>query len=158
LAAGLATWVVLSAIHLRPLWIVLGTAAVVLVAIGSISDRQGATTLALLMLGLAYAVALIVDSAPLDRGAPVFGAGLLLCSELAHLVPRRRVIEEPGLVGARLLRILAGALLGMAIGSVVLAAATVRLPASAMLTVAGAAAAAAAVWLVGWLSRTSTRR
>jgi hypothetical protein len=150
----------LTAIHLRPLWVVVGAAAVVLVAIGSMWDRPGATAVALVLLGTAYAVRLLVDSAPLDADAPVFGAGLLLCSELAHLPSRRqaRGFEDPGLFAGRLLRILAVTLTGAAVGSVALAAAAVRLAGSVALTAAGAAAAAGAVWLVAWLALRSGDR
>jgi hypothetical protein len=148
----------LPATHLRPVWAALGIAGVVLVAFGAVLDRPSATALALLLLGAAYAVHLIVDSAALDWGAPVFGAGLLLCSELAHLVPPGRVVEEPGLLAARLLRIVAAALVAVAVGAVALAGAAVQVGGSAALTAAAAVAAAAALWLIAWLARQSDAR
>ena len=144
----------LAATHLRPLWIGLGAAATVLVAIGSTWRRPGPTAVALLLLGTAYAGHLAVDAAPLDAGAPMFGAGLLLCSELAHLPNRleTRGVEDAGLFTARLLRTLAATLIGAAVGSFALAAAALRLSGSAALTAVGAVGAAGAVWVVAWLA------
>lgn len=149
----------MAAGRLQTLWIALAAAGVVLICAGVTLRRAGALHLTLWLLLGAYAARLIVDSAPLDDAAPVYGAGVLLCSELAawSLQLETRARTDAALTADRLLRTLAVALAGVAAGAVALAAATLNLPRSVPLTAAGAGAAAAAIWLIALLHHAARR-
>ncbi len=131
-----------------------------LVSTGLALQRPRAIHLTLWLLAGAYAARLIDDSTPLDGAAPLYGAGILLCSELAECALQLRTAaqSEPAVLADRLLRTLAVALCGIVAGSLALAAATLSLARSLPLTAAGAAAAAAAVWLIAILARQQRRR
>ncbi len=107
------------------------------------------------LLVAAYAARLIVDSAPLDPAAPVYGAGVLMCCELAHVSLQRRAVahDDPRLLADRLLYTLVLALAGIVAAPLALAAATLNIARSLPLTAAGAAAGAAAIWLIAMLAR-----
>ncbi len=145
----------LAAGRLAALWISLGAAGVVIISMGLALQRPGAIHLTLWLLVAAYAARLIVDSGPLDPAAPVYGAGVLLCCELADwsLALRTAARHDSALLTDRLLRTVAVVLAGIVVASVALAAATARVARSLPLTAAGAAAAAAAVWLTAILAR-----
>jgi hypothetical protein len=150
---------VLPSGELRLLWAIAGATAAVLTSGGVLFDRR-LIVWGVVVLGTAYLGRLFVDGAPLDPGAAVFGAGLLVSSELAH---QSGSLGEPGSVEPELaierqVALIVVVLTGLAVGSVALLAATVSAPASAAITALGAAAAAGALWLLAWLARTSEDR
>jgi hypothetical protein len=151
---------VLASENLRPLWISLGAAAVLLVASGVTVGSPRTVHWASFLLAAAYAARLVVDGAPLDPGAPVFGAGLLLFSELGlwSLELRRAGSQEPALLVERASWTLALAFAGMALGALALTGASANVASSVALTAAGGAAATGAIWLIAALARERSGR
>jgi len=158
--AGLAAWIALPDGKLRLLWAVAGGVAVAITIGGGLFERSRLIVWGVTLLGAAYLARLLVDAAPLDPGAAVFGAGLLLGSELAHQSrpPGRSSVVQPGLIVERQVALIAVVLSGLAVGSLALLAATLAVSASAAITAVGAAAAASTVWLLAWLARASEDR
>lgn len=107
------------------------------------------------LLGVAYAIALVVHGSSVDDGAPFVAVGLFLCAELASwsIDERLGIPAERGVVLAR-----AFALCGLATASLAVAALAVALaaaPAGAGLawTIVGAASAVAVVGVAVALAR-----
>jgi len=104
---------------------------------------------AMVCLGGAYAVSVIVHGASVDERAPLVAAGLLLCCELSawSLDERLRVAVERGVVGVRAAAL--AALAGGALTAAALVVAVAAAPAGRGLvwTVAGAASAVLVVAL-----------
>jgi hypothetical protein len=86
----------------------------------------------------------------LGEGAPVSGSGLFLACELVAFSRqlRRCGLDASVKLTERIMGIVAFALAGSAVGSLVLAAAKLPVPRSVLATAAGGAAAAGAIWLV----------
>jgi hypothetical protein len=110
---------------------------------------------ALLLAGLGYGLSLAVSHAGLAEGAPLVGAGLLLCGELAtwSLDERWAIRAERRIVLARAAAVGALAVGGVLMGGLVLALAAAPLGGGLGWTVVGAAAAVALVGLAARLSR-----
>ena len=91
--------------------------------------------------------------------APIYGAGLLLVSELAQGSIDLRGVGRltPGWIAARLAAILALSALGAGAGAVVAAAATIGAARSVALTAAGAFAAVVALGTIALLARRGHR-
>jgi hypothetical protein len=155
LMAGLCAWVGVQASSLRGVWEALAAAALVSFAAGVGARRRGGVQMALALLGGAYLGRLLSAHAPLDLAAPLLGGGLLACGELAEasFALRAAAPGEAARLVSRLALPLAAALAGVAIGALALAAATVQVGRSLLLTAAGSAAMAAAAWLVARLAR-----
>lgn len=145
----------LAGTDLRPLWASLGAASVLLMAISAAVGSPKPVHWASFLLAVGYSARLLVDRAPIDPGAPVFGAALLLSSELAlwSLELRRAGHQDPGLLVERAAWTLAVAFAGMALGALVLSAATLHVARSLAMTAAGGVAAAGAIWMVAALAR-----
>jgi hypothetical protein len=124
-------------------------AAAVLTATLAVRRPEG-VALALLLLGAAYAVTLVVDDPPLDTRAAIVGAALLATGELAHLSlgARTAVTQEAGAVAHRVAWIAVLALGAMALGSAVLAIADLLRTGGIAIEVVGVAAAVGAVGLL----------
>jgi hypothetical protein len=109
---------------------------------------------AVIPLGIAYSVSLLLHGAGVDGGAPLVAAGLLLCAELAawSIDEEFAIPAERAVVLAR-----ASALAALVLGSLVVATIVVSLslvPASGLAwTVLGAAAAVGVVALAVRLAR-----
>ena len=86
---------------------------------------QGSLPASLVLLGGAYAGAIIVHGASVDERAPLVAVGLLLCGELASwsLEERIPVAAEPGVVRARVVAVSALCGAGLAASALVIAAA-----------------------------------
>jgi len=112
--------------------------------------RPEGVALALLLLGAAYAVTLVVDDPPLDTRAAIVGAALLATGELAHLSlgARTAVTQEAGAVAHRVAWIAVLALGAMALGGAVLAIADLLRTGGIAIEVVGVAAAVGAVGLL----------
>lgn len=102
---------------------------------------------ALALLGVAYAVALVVGGHAVDEAAPLVAAGLLLCGELAawSLDARWRIDEEPAVVRRRALALGVLASAGLVAAALVVAIAAAPPGRGLAWTTLGAAAAVCAV-------------
>jgi hypothetical protein len=110
---------------------------------------------AIVLLGVAYAVPLFVRGHGIDEAAPLVGAGLLLCSELAvwSFDERWRIRAERAVVVARGTAVALLVLAGLGVSGVVLALAAAPIGGGLGWTVLGAAATVLVVGLVARLSR-----
>jgi len=148
-------WTCTLSTRVLPLTLFLGGAGALLLGFMLV---RGATELlgsALLLLGAAYVLGLLVGRHSLDDAAPLVGAGLLLCAELAtwSLELRFRVSLEPAL---RLQRTRAVGLLafaGLAASSLVLVGASTSIGGGLAWTVLGSVAAFGAVALAAFVRR-----
>ena len=125
-------------------------AAIVLVSAAVATRRTAPIPLALLLLGVMYA---LPDG---DRAvpAPVYGGALLLTAELAYWSLDEHLLQrvEPGLLARRLVAILAVVAAAILAGAVVLAASDAGVARSAAVTAAGAAAVVACAALLAALA------
>ncbi|HET7567427.1 MAG TPA: hypothetical protein VFJ91_05505 [Gaiellaceae bacterium] len=110
-------------------------------------------------LGGAYAATLFVNTARVDEGAPLLGAGLLLCGELAalSLEGRWRIHAEVGVLRGRLLALAVLLLAGLAAAAAVVAAAGAGAGRGLAWTTLGAAAVVAVVGTAVALLRRAER-
>ena len=110
---------------------------------------------AIVLLGGAYAIPLFVRGNGIDEGAPLVGAGLLLCSELAvwSFDERWRIRAERAVVIARGTAVALLVLAGLGASALVLALAAAPIGGGLAWTVLGAAAAVIVVGLAARLSR-----
>jgi hypothetical protein len=110
---------------------------------------------ALAVAGIAYTLAIVVHGTHVDETAPLIGAGLLLCGELAtwSLDERWRIAADRGLTLARAAAVAALGLAGLAAGALVVSLAAAPVGRGLGWTVLGAVAAVAAVGVSVRLSR-----
>jgi len=153
--AALCAWVALEASRLTGVWEALAAASLLSFALGVGACRRAPVQLAVALLGAAYLGRLLAAHATLDLAAPLLGGGLLACAELAEvsLVLRGAALDRSLRLRSRLAVALAAALGGVVIGALALAAATVHVGRSLILTATGSAAIAVAAWLVVRLGR-----
>ncbi len=104
---------------------------------------------AIVLLGGAYAIPLFVRGNGIDEGAPLVGAGLLLCSELAawSFDERWRIKAERAVVVARGTAVALLVFAGLGAAALVLALAAAPIGGGLAWTVLGAAAAVLVVGL-----------
>jgi hypothetical protein len=138
----------------------IGSAGVVALAVGSVVGHPIPVTFALVLLGGAYALHLILDRPALDVRAALVAAGLLLVAELGNwsIELRHEVSREPGRHARRLAAELVLCAGGLLVSALVLAAADVGRTAGIAIELAGAAAAVALVWLAVLGLRPDTTR
>jgi hypothetical protein len=110
---------------------------------------------AIVLLGIAYVIPLFVQGRAIDEAAPLVGAGLLLCSELAawSFDERWRIKAERAVVVARGTAVAVLVLAGLAVSGLVLALAAAPVGGGLGWTVLGAGATVLVVGLVARLSR-----
>ena len=131
------------------MFLLLGIAGVAALVFGTLIGHSAPVGAAIVLLGGAYALHLILDRPPLDPRSALVGAGLLLVAELGNwsIELRREVSREPG----RRLRRLAAELVlcvgGLLVAALVLAAADLGRVSGTAIEIAGVAAAVALVWL-----------
>jgi hypothetical protein len=156
LTAGVTLWLASGAgsTAVRPV-AGLGAAAAVLLVVTFVVRRPEGIAIALLLVGAAYAVTLIVDDPPLDARAAVVGAALLATGELAHLSlgARSAVTEEAGAIAHRVAWVAVLALAAMGLGGAVLALADLLRTGGIAIEVVGVGAALAAVGLLALAAR-----
>jgi hypothetical protein len=101
------------------------------------------------LLGVAYAIALIVHGSGVDDAAPLVAVALFLCAELASwsIDERLRIPAERKVVAARALALGGLALASLAIASLAVALAAAPAGSGLAWTVLGAASAVAVVWV-----------
>ncbi len=133
----------------------LGVVGLVLLAFMLVLGWQGSLPASLVLLGGAYAGAIIVHGASVDERAPLVAVGLLLCGELASwsLEERIPVAAEPGVVRARVVAVSALCGAGLVASALVIAAAAAPTLRGLTFTAAGALAAVLAVALAVRLTR-----
>jgi hypothetical protein len=147
-AAGLAGWTAAFVAERDTVgWAALGIGmlGVALLAIGLAARLTAAITAGLAVVGGMYGAALVVESAPLDRGAPIVAAALVLAAELAwwSLELRARIAPEAGSYLRTLALVLTLALGAYGLGAVLLAIVDVARTSGLVIEGFGAAAAAA---------------
>ena len=108
----------------------------------------------LLLLGAEYAAWLAQRGIEVDTRSPLYAAGLLLTAELAFDGLERTVVRSDAEVAARRgVQLAVLALAAVAVGAVVLAAATLPVGGSVGLTALGVAAASLLFVLIARLAR-----
>jgi signal transduction histidine kinase len=125
--------------------------AVLLLSLALVTGRSAPIPFALLLLGSVYAIPAGERAIP----APVYGAGLLLCAELAYWSLELRVVQRVhgDVVTPRLLAVLGVAAASVPAGALVLLAAEAGLDRSPATTAAAALAVVACVALLVVLAR-----
>jgi hypothetical protein len=132
----------------------IGAIGAMVLAFVLVRKRDDLLAWAVIPLGSAYTVSLVLHGSGVDGGAPLVAAGLLLCAELAawSVDERFAIPAERAVVLAR-----ASALAALVVGSIVVATLVVALslvPASGLAwTVLGAAAAVGVVGLAVRVAR-----
>jgi hypothetical protein len=149
-AAALAGWTAVSVAEREPVaWAALGVGAfgLVLLGVGVAARVPAGITAGLAIVGGAYGATLVVESAPLDRQAPIAAAALVLAAELAwwSLELRARIAPEAGSYLRALAVVLTLALGAYGLGALLLAAVDVARTSGLAIEAAGAAGAAAAL-------------
>jgi hypothetical protein len=131
-------------------------AAVLLVSLALVSGRSVPIPCALVLLAALYAI----PEGERAVWAPVYGAGLLLCAELAYWSLESRVAQRVhgDVVTPRLLALLGLATASLPAGALVLLAADSSLDRSPALTAAAAVALAACAGLLAVLARSPASR
>lgn len=109
---------------------------------------------ALALGGAEYAVFLVLKRGALDAYAPFYGAGLLLCAELAYWSAERHVAaDRPGIGRRRASLVAAACLAGGGVGALVLTASELSVSGGLGLEILGVAAAVGALALLARLAR-----
>jgi hypothetical protein len=110
---------------------------------------------ALLLLAGAYTVAIAARGGEIDEAAPLVGAGLLLCGELAawSIDERFRIAAERAVVASRAVAVALLTLAGLAVSAVVLSLAAAPVGGGLGWTFLGAAASVLVVALAVRLAR-----
>jgi hypothetical protein len=125
--------------------------AVLLLSLALVTERSAPIPFALLLLGAVYAIPAGERAIP----APVYGAGLLLCAELAYWSLELRIVQRVhgDVVMPRLVAVLGVAGVSLLAGALVLLAAETGLGRSPATTAAAALAVVACVALLVVLAR-----
>lgn len=156
LAGALGAWATLSSGRVA-VWIAVAFAAsaIVMLAAGVALAFSPLLPTSLLLLVAGYAAHLAIDDVPLDRGAPLFAAGLLATAELAYwsFEERSRVVGEPGEGFRRLAFLTVLALASLLVGQLALALVDL-VQARGLAVDALGAAAVVGILLAVWASAT----
>jgi hypothetical protein len=153
--AGVLAYVCTRDARLVPVTTAVGGIGCVLLLFALLRHVDDAVPWAIVLLGGAYAIPLFVRGNGIDEGAPLVGAGLLLCSELAvwSFDERWRIKAERAVVIARGTAVALLVLAGLGASALVLALAAAPIGGGLAWTVLGAAAAVVVVGLAARLSR-----
>lgn len=147
-------WSCLLAPNFAPVTLFLGGVGGLLLALVLVRGLDDLLGSALLLVSACYVVGLFVGRHPLDEAAPLVGAALLLCSELAtwSLEERRPVATSRAFRLARVRAVGLLVLAGLAAAALVLVAANSSLGGGLVWAVLGAAAALATIAMAVRLS------
>jgi hypothetical protein len=153
--AGVLAYVCTRDARLVPVTTAVGGIGCVLLLFALLRRVDDAVPWAIVLLGGAYAIPLFARGNGIDEGAPLVGAGLLLCSELAvwSFDERWRIKAERSVVIARGTAVALLVLGGLGASALVLALAAAPIGGGLGWTVLGAAAAVVVVGLAARLSR-----
>jgi hypothetical protein len=152
---GVLAWSCALSTRVIPLTLFLGGAGALLLGVVLARGADELLGSALLLLGAAYVLGLLVGRRSLDDAAPLVGAGLLLCAELAtwSLELRFRVALEPALRAQRVRAVGLLVFAGLAAASLVLVVAATSLGSGLAWSVLGSAAALGAIALTAFVRR-----
>lgn len=152
---GVLAWSCLLSTRVLPLTLFLGGAGALLLGLVLSRGHDELLGSALLLLGAAYVLGLLVGHHSLDEAAPLVGAAMLLCAELAtwSLELRFHVALEPalGLQRVRAVGLLVFA--GLAAASLVLVVAATSVGGGLAWAMLGSAAAVGAIALAAFVRR-----
>jgi hypothetical protein len=140
---------------LGPLVGAIGLVAVLLLVVALAGRFEGLLPWVLALAGAQYAAFLVIRETAVDPYAPIYGAGLLLVSELAYWAIERRVPGMPGegLTFRRATLIVAAVIASGGIGGLILAMSETSVRGGLWLEALGVAAAVGAVALLARLAR-----
>jgi hypothetical protein len=153
--AGVLAYASARDTRLAPLTATIGGIGCVMLLFALLRRANDVMPWAIVLLGIAYALPLFVRGRGIDEGAPLVGAGLLLCSEFAawSFDERWRIKAERAVVIARGTAVALLVLVGLGASVLVVALAAAPIGGGLAWTVLGAAAAVLVVGLVARLSR-----
>jgi hypothetical protein len=153
--AGVLAYACTRDTRLVPLTASIGGIGCVLLLFALLRRVVDAVPWAIVLLGAAYVIPVFARGSRIDEGAPLVGAGLLLCSELAawSFDERWRIKAERAVVVARGTAVALLVLAGLGASALVLALAAAPIGGGLAWTVLGAAAAVLVVGLAARLSR-----
>jgi hypothetical protein len=153
--AGVLAYACARDTRLAPLTAAVGAIGCILLLFALFRRADDVMPWALVLVAVAYAVPLFVRGRGIDEGAPLVGAGLLLCSELAvwSFDERWRFKAERAVVVARGTAVALLVLAGLGASGLVVALAAAPVGGGLAWTVLGAAAAVLVVGLVARLGR-----
>lgn len=150
-AAGLGGWLALEAGPDAAAAVAdIAATATAAVIVAVVLGRPEPLVAALVLLGGAYAVILVVDDPPLDGRSAIVGGLLLAIGELGYLSlgARTAVTDEAGTLPRRIAWVMTLALLGLAAGATVLVVVDAFRTGGIVVEALGVAAAAMAVGLL----------
>ena len=152
---GLVAYVASRQPPIAPLLATIGGIGTLLLVSALVWRWEEVLPWALVVLAIAYAVAIAAHGAEIDEAAPLIGAGLLLASELAtwSLDERWSIAAERAVVLSRATAIALLGLAGGTVSAVVIAVAAAPVGGGLGWTVLGAAAAVLIVALTVRLAR-----
>jgi hypothetical protein len=153
-AAGLALLPALSTDGRVWAVAIVAGSAVLLLGSGVTLRRPVLLAWSLALLGAEYGIWLAQRGGSVDARAPLYAAGLLIVAELSYQgLERSPVGAEPELLARRGLQLVLMAVGTVAVGTVVLGAASIPIGGGAALTTAGVAALLLALALLARLAR-----
>jgi len=141
--------------RLAPLVGAIGLGAVLFLVAALVARSAGLLPWALVLAGAEYAVFLIIRESSIDGWAPVYGAGLLLVSELAYWSMERRVPGAPreGLTIRRGTVLFAACIAAGGVGGLILAMGELSVRGGLWLEALGIGAAVGSLALLARLAR-----
>ena len=132
-----------------------GLLGVLLLLVALAGQLPAVVAWAVALLGAAYATALLLRGGTIDGLAPVVAVGLLLTAELAYWSLEPHLPSDRGIARRRAQRLALLALVGGGVSALVLAASEAAGRGGLGLEALGVAAAAGALAVVAWLSRSA---
>jgi hypothetical protein len=145
----------LRADRLGPLVGAVGLGAVLLLVLALVTRRAGILPWALVLAGAEYTAFLVIREGSIDGYAPIYGAGLLLVSELAYWGIERGVAATPGegLTFRRATLVVCSCVAAGGIAGLILATAELSFHGGLWLEALGIAAAVGSIALLARLAR-----
>jgi hypothetical protein len=152
---GVLAWSCLLSTRVVPLTLFLGGAGALLLGVVLVRGADELLGSALLLLGAAYVLGLLVGRHSLDNAAPLVATGLLLCAELAtwSLELRLQIVLDPALRFQRARAVGLLVFAGLASASLVLVVAGTSIGSGLAWSVLGSAAAVGAIALAAFVRR-----
>jgi hypothetical protein len=153
--AGVVAYAASREPTLAPVVATIGAFGAVLLLFVLVRGHDDLLGWALALGGLAYALAVIAHGTHVDEAAPLIGAGLLVCGELAtwSLDERWSIARARGLLAARAGAVAVLALTGLAAGALVVSLAAAPAGNGLVWTLFGSTAAVLVVAVAAVLSR-----
>ena len=139
------------------LLLVIGAAAVALLAAGLVLRWSGGLAIGIALLGAQQATRLALGPDALDQATPLIAGALLLAAELAwwSIEPRVPAWAEPGVAMRRVLTVFLTCVAATVVSAVVVVAAGARVGGGTLLLLTGIVAATAALGMLAYVARRS---